>query len=238
MEPRPCRVRRMTVTSEVGAVDVAQKHIAKTKMITSVGIAPAWTRSLTQDDANQCALYCGTLSDVSSWTFADLLVWAEDKAPDLEYRRSYWNQLCQISKRTYAPHSLLNLAAVARAFPWERRRHTDVLSFRHHRLVVSMSTSRQEYWLDMAQDMNWSSRRMEMEIRDEREEPLAVLPPPSVSAWFEMMDIQMTRVGTNVMTLDSDTGVLTITAVATEHGTAQLSITVKDTTHGKDTGAD
>lgn len=160
--------------------DVARKHIDKHKLLTSVGISPGCLTTLTRYDAHMLAIYSASLSDISTWVFADLLVWAEERVAQRwgknnqqfwTKRNEAWDQLMTLHKKEYSRHTLYNMRATAKAWPWTRRRHTDVLSFEHHRLLVGMDKSDQDELLNMAQDLEWPASRLRQQIWNMRSGP-------------------------------------------------------------------
>jgi hypothetical protein len=160
----------MAVSDEVALVDRAYHHVMHRQLVTSVGVAPGLLRELTNDDVECLLTYSGTLEDMSKWTLADLMVWGEMRAIQQvgtdsgrhfwDMRDAIWNQLLAACKSDISKHTAYNMVSTAKAFPWERRRHTQTLSFEHHRIVASRDDEQQDYWLDLAEEGEWSVARL------------------------------------------------------------------------------
>lgn len=150
------------IRDELTLVEAAQRHCNRLRLVSTVGVMPSYLPTLTKHDATMLAVFSSTMEDAANWILADLLVWVEDKAG--EDRDAQWADLLKACGREYSLGTLLNMRATARAFPWERRRHSEVLKFRHHRLLVPYPTEEQEQWLDQAEAGEWSSARLEQEL--------------------------------------------------------------------------
>lgn len=160
----------MPVTTELAPVDRAYAHVMHRQLVTSVGVNPGLLRELTNQDVECLLTYAGTLDDMSRWVVADLLVWAEERAAEQTGSRSgrifwdardkLWEGLLMACKMDISKYTAYNMVSTARAFPWQRRRHTRTLSFEHHRLVSGREPDEQEYWLDLADDGEWSVHQL------------------------------------------------------------------------------
>ena len=125
--------------------------------ITTCGIAPAYLTSLTQYDVQQAAIHVSTLTDVASWLIADLLVWAHSKAADdFEVQALYRKVLHMTGHGDMSKWKADNMRRVGQRIPWDLRRHTDILTFGHHALLVGHSKRSINHWLDKAEANNWS----------------------------------------------------------------------------------
>ena len=163
----------MTIRDELTLVDQAQRHVQRLRLVSTVGVMPAYLPALTKYDASMLAIVSSTMEDAANWILADLLVWVEDKlageraaqddAWNIERDRR-WVDLLHACGREYTLGTLLNMRATARAFPWERRRHSEVLKFRHHRLLVPYLPEEQETWLDQCEAGAWSSAELERRL--------------------------------------------------------------------------
>jgi hypothetical protein len=160
----------LPVSEALAPIERAYTEVLQRQLVTSVGVAPNLLAELSDADVGYLLVYAGSLEDVSKWTVADLLVWAEQRAATnvgttsgrefWDARDRLWDEILANCKMDVGKHAAYNMAATARAFPWERRRHTATLSFEHHRLVSSREEDEQEHWLDMAEDGEWSVRKM------------------------------------------------------------------------------
>jgi hypothetical protein len=160
----------MPVSDEIALVDRAYHHVMHRQLVTSVGVAPGLLKELTNDDVECLLTYSGTLEDMSKWTLADLMVWGEMQAVAKvgvnsgkvfwEVRDKIWGELLAACTADISHHTCYNMVSTAKAFPWERRRHTKTLSFEHHRIVASRDNEQQEYWLDLAEEGEWSVARL------------------------------------------------------------------------------
>lgn len=144
-----------------------------------MGIAPGLLGELDNHDVACLLTYSSTLEDMSKWVVADLLVWAELRAAHhagqnsgrafWDARDALWDELLDSCKMDLSKHTCYNMVATAHAFPWQRRRHTETLSFEHHRLLVARDEDEQEYWLDMAEAGGWSVARLRGALYGETE---------------------------------------------------------------------
>lgn len=100
------------------------------------------------------------LVDSSAWWLGDWLVYGKDNYVD-RYQRGI--QAAGLQYQT-----LRNYAWVSRRFDLERRRA--MLSFQHHAEVASLPVTEQEFWLDRAEQMKWTTKQLRRSIRLAREE--------------------------------------------------------------------
>ena len=149
----------------------ANAHVNKLRLVTHTGITPEWMTRLTRYDVDQLLIFAGTLADISNWVLADLLVWIDNEtanvlgrsAKDFRKQRDiYWLQAIHVAGRDISLQTAYNLAATARAFPYQERRKTDTLSFEHHRLLISVEDK--EAWLEMTEAGEWSAGRLRREL--------------------------------------------------------------------------
>lgn len=225
----------MAVHNAPDPITQAYNHINKHKLITMTGLPPGIRESLSTQDAEMLCVYSETLSDVSSWVLADLLLWAEDRvAADLgtrigvEFytrRDEAWTQLMRLTKREYTQATLRNMRAVARAFPYERRRISSIISFKHHRLLVSFPDDAQDYYLDLCEDYEWNSVQLERHLYNQRNDIDHVSQEAAgdivLATFFERNNLRPEKLGRNVATFIADADVLEIKAVLV-NGQAQL----------------
>lgn len=149
-------------------IAAAVRHVDKHKMVQSTGIVPGWLGQLTRQDAQQLMLYASMLDDVSSWVVADLLLWAEQRCKrDKNFwanREEAWTQLLENTKMDIGLRTAYNMRTVAKAFAWHRRRHTEQVSFEHHRLVAHLDPEEADYWLDRCEYEQWTTTRLRAEL--------------------------------------------------------------------------
>lgn len=69
-----------------------------------------------------------------------------------------------VAETGLAEQTVLNILAVARAFPDVGRRR-EALSFGHHDVVAKMDPDNQDHWLDAATTGAWSVTRLRAEVR-------------------------------------------------------------------------
>lgn len=150
--------------------------------LTPIGIDPKF--QLDRSAISQLALYIGTLQDVGLWSVGDMLVWGEQQAARelnigdgpknrqyFERRHIYWQAILDRCKLDITDTTAYNIYAAARAWPWDRRRHDEHLSFEHHRLLASREPEEQDYWLDMAVAGNWTVRQLRHHLYS-KEDPM------------------------------------------------------------------
>jgi hypothetical protein len=94
----------------------------------------------------------------SAWCLGDWIVVGQSRFTDR------YKQVIEAVGLDY--QTVRNYAWVARRFELSRRR--DTLSFQHHAEVASLPPEEQDYWLDRAEDRNWSRNRLRQEIRNSR----------------------------------------------------------------------
>ncbi|WJY37073.1 LmbU family transcriptional regulator [Streptomyces sp. P9-2B-2] len=94
--------------------------------------------------------------DSSSWWLGDWLVYGKDNYVD-RYQRG-------IRAAGLKYQTLRNYAWVSRRFGLSRRRAG--LSFQHHAEVASRPVDEQEWWLDRAEELSWTTKQLRNSIRD------------------------------------------------------------------------
>lgn len=213
----------MTVSLAPDSIESANQHVNRNKMVTHEGIVPAYRNQLTVYDANCLAVFAGSVDDISSWVYADLLVWAEQKAKQMaklngsdpwRKRDQLWDELTMRCKKEYSQHTRLNMKAVAVAFPFERRRHTEILSFAHHRLLTSRSREEQEYYLDRAESEQWSTARLAAELHGIPTQPgEEVIPRTTFRRILQRAGVHYEQTLPNAATLSIGDNVIEVTAI-------------------------
>jgi hypothetical protein len=98
--------------------------------------------------------------DSSAWWLGDWLV----------YGKEHYADRYQLGIRTAGLQyqTLRNYAWVARRFELNRRR--PALTFQHHAEVASLPIPEQEFWLDRAERVKWSTKQLRTAIRGSRED--------------------------------------------------------------------
>ncbi len=184
----------MTVSEALAPVDRALEYINGRGLITMVGLRPDVRDALTNEDAEQLLVSSGALEDVSRWILADVLVWAENKAAATignhssrefwDERDRLWDLVLNSCKSDISKHTCYNLAACAKAWPHERRRYSETISFEHHRILTGRDEEEQEYWIDLASDGGWSVKRLRNQLFGGHDPllPVAVMSTP-VELW-------------------------------------------------------
>lgn len=161
------------VRNELARVDEAAQLVNRYNFLTSVGIAPDVRANLSEREIELIAVYSETLSDVSLWTLADLLEEIYERCrKDISDRRQMvakrnylWEQLIRNAcKREWNLHTAYNVARVANVFPFEQRRHTDAISFEHHRLLCSVPKEEHEEWFDKIEAGRWTTAKLRYEL--------------------------------------------------------------------------
>lgn len=97
--------------------------------------------------------------DSSAWWLGDWLVYGKDNYAD-RYQRS-------IRAAGLKYQTLRNYAWVSRRFELNRRRAR--LSFQHHAEVASLPFNEQEWWLDRAEQLKWSTKQLRDAIQHARD---------------------------------------------------------------------
>lgn len=126
------------------------------------------------DDWQQAGRRLAGILDSSSWWLGDWLVYGKDNYAD-RYQRG-------IRTAGLKYQTLRNYAWVSRRFDMSRRRAR--LSFQHHAEVASLPVDEQEYWLERAEKMQWTTKQLRTCIQDSRDGAPAVAaeqPPASMS---------------------------------------------------------
>ncbi|MFF3941616.1 LmbU family transcriptional regulator [Streptomyces phaeofaciens] len=93
--------------------------------------------------------------DSSSWWLGDWLVYGKDHYTD-RYQRG-------IRSVGLSYQTLRNYAWVARRFGHARRR--PALSFQHHAELASMPVEEQNFWLDRAEERQWTTKQLRGALR-------------------------------------------------------------------------
>lgn len=164
----------MGVGEELSFPDEAQRHVERRHFVTSVGIAPDILAALTPYDMSCLLMYSSTLDDIGRWIMADLLALGEAQVAQRlrtnkgrefwDARDQLWNDMLRNCKSDIAKHTAYNMAACARAWPHQRRRHTRFVSFEHHRLLINQPPAAQDDWLDLVEAGEWSVSRLRREL--------------------------------------------------------------------------
>jgi len=125
-------------------------------LMTRVGLRiPA---NLSFEDWEQAGRHLSGLVDSSSWCLGDWLVYGK-----AHYAERY---VWAIRAAGLQYQTLRNYAWVSRRFELRRRRAA--LSFQHHAEVASLPTEEQDAWLDRAEEGVWTTKRLRVQIRDDR----------------------------------------------------------------------
>ncbi|MGW1278679.1 LmbU family transcriptional regulator [Streptomyces tsukubensis] len=130
-------------------------------LTTKVGLQmPA---QLAYDEWERSGRQLAGVLDSSSWWLGDWLVYGKDHYTD-RYQRGI--RAVGLSYQT-----LRNYAWVARRFDLTRRR--PALSFQHHAELASMPAEEQDFWLDRAEQRQWTTKQLRGALRAARrgEEP-------------------------------------------------------------------
>lgn len=98
------------------------------------------------------------LVNSSLWCLGDWLVFGKK-----HYADRYMRAIC-VAGLQY--QTLRNYAWVSRRFEWSRRR--PLLTFQHHAEVASMPSEKQDWWLDRAEQMMWTTKQLRTHIREQR----------------------------------------------------------------------
>jgi hypothetical protein len=94
----------------------------------------------------------------SAWCLGDWIIVGQSRFADR------YKQVIEAVGLDY--QTIRNYAWVARRFELSRRR--DTLSFQHHAEVAALPPAEQDYWLDRAEDRDWSRNRLREELRRTR----------------------------------------------------------------------
>lgn len=97
--------------------------------------------------------------DSSSWWLGDWLVYGKDHYTD-RYQRG-------IAAVGLSYQTLRNYAWVSRRFAFTRRR--PALSFQHHAELASLQVEQQDFWLDRAEEQQWSTKQLRGALRAARQ---------------------------------------------------------------------
>ncbi len=106
----------------------------------------------------------------------------------LHGERSYGERFAQaVAELGLQEHSIMNMLAVARAFPDPARRHP-ALTFSHHEALAGLDdTDAQERWLTQAEQEGWSVSRLRQELRGAKVVPSR--DDPKRAVWLEAAEI-------------------------------------------------
>ncbi|WP_241779891.1 LmbU family transcriptional regulator [Streptomyces natalensis] len=126
---------------------------------------------LSFEDWEQAGCRLSGVLDSSSWWLGDWLVYGKDHYVD-RYQRG-------IRAAGLKYQTLRNYAWVARRFVLSRRRAK--LSFQHHAEVASLTVDEQEWWLDRAEEMKWTTKQLRNSIRDASDGGSGGQPRPAVT---------------------------------------------------------
>lgn len=156
----------MSVTHELAPVDKSMQWVSNKELVTSVGIRPAVMLKLSNEDVQHLLAYAGSMEDISKWLLSDLLVWGEgrikrklgtDTGKEFWVERdALWDIILSHYKSEVSKDTRYNMAGCARRWTYKRRRHTGILSFEHHRILVPLCDDEQEHWLELAEAGQWS----------------------------------------------------------------------------------
>ncbi|WP_282613011.1 LmbU family transcriptional regulator [Streptomyces sp. GESEQ-35] len=97
--------------------------------------------------------------DSSSWWLGDWLVYGKDHYTD-RYQRG-------IRAAGLSYQTLRNYAWVSRRFDLTRRR--PALSFQHHAELTAMPVEEQDFWLDRAEEQQWTTKQLRSALRAARQ---------------------------------------------------------------------
>jgi hypothetical protein len=161
------------IREELARVYEAATLVNRYNFLTSVGICPEVRRGLTEREIELIAVYSETLSDVSLWTLADLLLEIYERCKkeypnkkEMTIRRNHlWEQLIRNAcKREWNLHTAYNICRTAAAFPFEKRRHTDAISFEHHRLLCGVPEEDRDEWFEKIESWRWTTAKLRYEL--------------------------------------------------------------------------
>ncbi|WP_208881972.1 LmbU family transcriptional regulator [Streptomyces armeniacus] len=131
------------------------RHPGRSQVLTT-GVGLQMPAELTFEDWQRAGLQISGLINSSVWWLGDWLVYGKDHFAD-RYQRG-------VRAAGLQYQTLRNYAWVSRRFELHRRRPQ--LSFQHHAEVASLPVPEQEWWLDRAEQQNWSTKQLRNSIRD------------------------------------------------------------------------
>lgn len=121
------------------------------------------------------------LQSSTQWLIGDWLAFGEDR----EWGKTYADVAQHFG---YEIETLYTYASVCRAVQTSMR--VEVLSFAHHRAVVSLPLEQQREWLQKAIDHKWSSKQLRAEMRAALSAPQEQ--PSRIEMWHSTLD-KLTR---------------------------------------------
>ena len=125
-------------------------------MMTRVGLIIP--RSVGFTDWKRAGSQLNELTSAYSWCLGDWLVYGKKNYAD--------RYVVAIRAAGLQYQTLRNYAWVARRFEMSRRRGN--LTFQHHAEVASLPVDEQERWLDLAELDAWTSKKLRLELRQQR----------------------------------------------------------------------
>lgn len=127
------------------------------------------------------------LQSSTQWLIGDWLAFGEDR----KWGETYSDVAQHFG---YEVETLYTYASVCRAVKTSMR--VEVLSFAHHRAVVSLPPEQQRAWLQTAVERKWSSKRLRAEIR------AALNAPTQQPSRFEMWHNSLDKLARKATTAD------------------------------------
>ncbi len=122
-------------------------------MTTNVGLV--FPKSLSYDEWENAGWRVARIASSAAWFIGDWVACGQVRY-DNRYRAAI--ELVGLDYQT-----IRNYAWVARTFDIGRRR--EKLSFQHHAEVASMPSSKQDYWLNRAEQLGWSRNQLRRQLR-------------------------------------------------------------------------
>jgi hypothetical protein len=108
----------------------------------------------------RAGLQLNGLTSAFSWCLGDWLVFGKKHYED--------RYLMAIRTAGLQYQTLRNYAWVARRFNIDRRRSK--LAFQHHAEVASLPPDDQDRWLNLAEHYSWTSKKLRLQLRQERQQ--------------------------------------------------------------------
>ncbi|MFF8919306.1 LmbU family transcriptional regulator [Streptomyces sp. NPDC015032] len=127
------------------------------------------TAKLTFEDWERAGRQLSGIVNSSCWWLGDWLVYGKDHFTD-RYKQG-------IRAAGLQYQTLRNYAWVSRQFEMSRRRAR--LSFQHHAEVASLPVPEQEWWLDRAEQMRWTTKQLRTTIRDAQDDETRAVEQPA-----------------------------------------------------------
>ncbi|MEO3977499.1 LmbU family transcriptional regulator [Streptomyces sp. CAU 1734] len=156
--------------SAAGAVENCDPRAARNRgrklrdgvFVTRVGLSiPA---AVNYDTWEQAGRHIARVVDSSAWCLGDWIIYGQSRYTD-RYRRA-------VEAAGLDYQTIRNYAWVARRFDLSRRR--EALSFQHHAEVAALPPGQQDYWLDRAEQHDWSRNELRRNVRGGRQKKTAV----------------------------------------------------------------